>query len=93
MYKFKRVCGTAGIEEIGVEIEEPFGILPLNLISEKAQANIRELLLRADTIQDVIDSIDPADDDDAQQKAFMENGCGSIRGFCMVIPKIGPQEP
>ncbi|KAL4444075.1 hypothetical protein ABPG75_011812 [Micractinium tetrahymenae] len=35
-----------GIDEIGVQIEEPFGILPLESISQTIERNIRELLAR-----------------------------------------------
>jgi hypothetical protein len=43
----------AGIEEIGVEIEDPFGILPLEVISNKAKADIIEILNREDVVKDV----------------------------------------
>lgn len=52
-----------GIEEIGVEIEEPFGILPLELISKKAQANIRELLMREDAVKSCVESVDMLESD------------------------------
>lgn len=42
-----------GIEEIGVEIEEPFGILPLEVISNKAKADIIEIMNRQDTVKDI----------------------------------------
>jgi hypothetical protein len=45
--------GCAGIEEIGVEIEDPFGILPLEVISNKAKADVIEIMNRQDTVKDV----------------------------------------
>ncbi|PSC75458.1 UPF0187 chloroplastic [Micractinium conductrix] len=39
-----------GIDEIGVQIEEPFGILPLEAISSTIERNIRELLARNDEV-------------------------------------------
>lgn len=46
------VC--AGIEEIGVEIEDPFGILPLEVISNKAKADVLEIMNRQDVVKDMI---------------------------------------
>ena len=43
----------AGIEEIGVEIEDPFGILPLEVISNKAKADVIEIMNRQDVVKDV----------------------------------------
>ena len=34
----------AGIEEIGVSVEEPFTILPLEVISRTIEGNVKELL-------------------------------------------------
>lgn len=56
-------AGGAGIEEIGVEIEEPFGILPLEVISNKAQADMAELINRQHTIQDVACDSKPAQEE------------------------------
>jgi hypothetical protein len=52
MHEQKRVDGT-GIEEIGVEIEEPFGILPLEVISNKAKADMFEIINRESIVKDV----------------------------------------
>ena len=43
----------AGIEEIGVEIEDPFGILPLEVISNKAKADVIEIINRQEVVKDV----------------------------------------
>jgi hypothetical protein len=43
----------SGIEEIGVEIEDPFGILPLEVISNKAKADVIEIMNRQDVVKDV----------------------------------------
>jgi predicted membrane chloride channel (bestrophin family) len=37
------ICYAPGIEEIGVSIEEPFSILPLEAICGTIEANVREL--------------------------------------------------
>ena len=36
-----------------MEIEEPFGILPLEVISNKAKADIIEIMNRQDTVKDI----------------------------------------
>jgi predicted membrane chloride channel (bestrophin family) len=44
---------VAGIEEIGVEIEEPFGILPLEVISNKSKADMFEIVNRKNVVKDI----------------------------------------
>lgn len=53
IWMLKLTIVAAGIEEIGVEIEEPFGILPLEVISNKAKADIIEIMNRQDTVKDI----------------------------------------
>jgi hypothetical protein len=43
----------SGIEEIGVQIEDPFGILPLEVISNKAKADMIELVNREHEVKAV----------------------------------------
>lgn len=43
-----------GIDEIGVQIEEPFGILPLEAISSTIERNLRELLVRNFEVTDLV---------------------------------------
>jgi predicted membrane chloride channel (bestrophin family) len=43
---------VAGMEEIGVENEEPFSILPLEVIANKAKADIIELMNKQEDNRD-----------------------------------------
>jgi len=62
--------GAAGIEEIGVEIEEPFGILPLEVISNKAKADMIEIVNREVQVKDVALTQDRAAQVDVNSKVF-----------------------
>jgi hypothetical protein len=63
-----RIC--AGIEEIGVEIEDPFGILPLEVISNKAKADVIEIMNRQDTVKDVCLTPESAAQEDVNKSVF-----------------------
>ena len=60
----------AGIEEIGVEIEEPFGILPLEVISNKAKADMIEIVNREVKVKDVALTQDRSAQVDVNSKVF-----------------------
>lgn len=48
-----------GIDEIGVQIEEPFGVLPLEAISGTIERNIRELLSMQYGVQNLVQNQNP----------------------------------
>jgi putative membrane protein len=41
-----------GIDEIGVQIEEPFGVLPLSAIADRAEADARNIMKDRQTVSD-----------------------------------------
>ena len=53
-----------------MEIEDPFGILPLEVISNKAQADMTELINRQHTIQDVALTTNKPAQEDLNSKVF-----------------------
>lgn len=50
-----RSRSCAGIEEIGVQTEDPFGVLPLEAIANTAHTNIIELVKRAEATRKLSD--------------------------------------
>ena len=51
----------AGIEEIAVEIEEPFGMLPLEDVEERARLNVSELFSKQFEIRSVTSKVRTAE--------------------------------
>ena len=75
-----------------MEIEESFGILPLELISKKAQANIRELLTREHTVRDCAEAVDSFEDDKVPQAEENEDRMWGSRDRVEVDPATGKSE-
>mmetsp|Transcript_3533 Transcript_3533/g.8802 ORF Transcript_3533/g.8802 Transcript_3533/m.8802 type:complete len:89 (-) Transcript_3533:26-292(-) len=58
-----------GVEEIGMEIEEPFTVLPLDAICNTASTNTKELL--AQNVEWPADKPSPADMAEAARKSIV----------------------
>ena len=53
----RAVCVHAGIQEIGLEIEEPFGILPLEVICAKTIRDLTSLMNNEEPMWDIATEI------------------------------------
>lgn len=50
-----------GIEEIGVQIEEPFGLLPLDAICERIKIDVRDVLESSGSVRKIVSQLRSAD--------------------------------
>ncbi|KAK9804786.1 hypothetical protein WJX72_005412 [[Myrmecia] bisecta] len=62
-----------GIDEIGVSLEEPFSVLPIDRLCELAQANIEEMANDAEHIRGMVRAAAAVDNGERSQRSMPQN--------------------